>query len=142
MKNNYKFWIIFSFILIFIIGAVGGIFLDKRFIQTKTKKIQREKRTVHFPTLEVMARELALSSEQEERIREIFKNNEERISNLRSLIHERLSNIRSQLKDEIKDVLTEEQKVKFEAMIERYLQQRKKEIEKRKILRKEKGEVK
>lgn len=142
MKNNYKFWIIFSFILIFIIGAVGGIFLDKHFIQTKTKKIQREKRAVHFPTLEVMARELALSSEQEERIREIFKNNEERIRNLRSLIHERLSNIRSQLKDEIKDVLTEEQKVKFEAMIERYLQQRKKKIEKSKILRKEKGEVK
>lgn len=142
MKNNYKFWIIFSFILVFVIGVVGGIFLEKHLIQAKPKKIKRERRAVHFPTLEVMAKELALTSEQEEKIREIFKNNEGRLKNLKSSIHERLSNIRSQLKDEIKNVLNKEQKIQFEEMIERYIQQRKKEVEKRKKPRKEKGDGK
>lgn len=142
MKNNYKFWIIFSFILVFIIGVIGGFFLEKHLIQTKPRKIKRERRDVHFPTLEVMAKELALSSEQEEKIREIFKNNEGRLKDLKSSIHERLSKIRTQLKDEIKNVLTEEQKIKFEEMIERYIQQRKKEAEKRNRPRKEKGERK
>ncbi len=79
MKNNYKFWIIFSFILVFIIGVVGGFFLEKHFIQTELKKIKKERRGAHFPSLDVMAKELALSSEQEEKIREIFKNNEGRL---------------------------------------------------------------
>jgi len=142
MKNNYKFWIIFSFILVFVIGVIGGFFLEKHFIQTNSKKIKRERRAVHFPTLEVMAKELALNSAQEEKIREIFRNNEGKLKNLKSSIHERLSNIRSQLKDEIKNVLNEEQKIKFEEMIERYIQERKKEMEKRKNPRKEKGDGK
>lgn len=139
MKNNYKIWIIFSFILIFVIGVIGGFFLEKHLLQTDSKKIKKERRSAHFPTLEVMAKELTLSSEQEEKIREIFRNNEGRLKNLKSSIHERLSNIRSQLKDEIKNVLNEEQKIKFEEMIERYIQERKKELEKRKKPRKEKG---
>lgn len=139
MKNNYKFWIIFSLIVVFAAGAVGGIFLHKNFIQTETKKMRKEKRSVHFPTLEIMAKELSLTPEQEEKIRGIFKDNEEKLKNLRNLIHERLTNVRSQLKSEIKNVLTAEQKVKFEAMIERYLQQRKKERGKRNEQRKEKG---
>jgi hypothetical protein len=36
------------------------------------------------------------------------------------------------LKNEIKNVLTDEQVLKFEAMIEKYISQRKKEMEKRK----------
>lgn len=142
MKNNYKFWIIFSLIIVFLVGAVAGILFEKYLLPTKAKKIKREKRPVHFPTLEIMAKELNLTSKQEEKIREIFRNNEERLKNFRSLIHERISNIRSQLKSEIKNVLTEEQNSKFEAMIEKYVQQRKKELEKRKKHKKEKGEGK
>lgn len=132
MKNNYKFWFILSLIIIFILGAVGGAFFDKYISQPNSRKIKREKRPPHFPTLELMAKELELSLDQETQIRDIFKNNEERLKNLRSLIHGRLSNIRTQLITNIKKVLTDEQKMKFEAMIERYLNQRKKEIEKRK----------
>lgn len=130
MKNNYKIWIIVSFIIVFIVGAVAGALLDRYVIPEKEKKIRKERRPSHFPTLDNMAEELKLTSEQEENIREIFRNNEKKIKDLRTLIHERLSSIRSQLKEEIENVLTEEQKTKFEAMIERHLRKRR-EKEKR-----------
>jgi len=132
MKNNYKFWFIFSLIIVFAVGVVGGVLLEKYLFQSTPKKIKKEKRTAHFPTLDLMAKELELSTDQEAKIRNIFKNNEESLKKLRILMHERLSSIRSQLIAKIKNILTEEQKVKFEAMIERYLSQRKKELEKRK----------
>ena len=80
----------------------------------------------------MMAQELNLSSEQQEQIRDIFKNNEERFKTLRKHIDERFKTIRTQLKDEIISILNDEQKLKFEAMIEKYRSQRKKETEERK----------
>jgi len=131
MKNNYKLWIILSFIVVFIVGGVAGVLLDKHILPSKSKKSRRDRRPVEFPTLEIMAKELELSAEQQEQIKQIFADNEESLKELKSHIHERVSTIRSELKTEIKNVLTEEQRTKFEAMIERYLQQRKKQIEKR-----------
>lgn len=132
MKNHYKFWIAFSLIIVFAAGVAGGILLDK-YVLTKKPEISRKKRSsVRFPSLEIMAQELALTSEQQEQIKEIFRNNEERFKAMRSQIDERFKTIRIQLKEEIKNVLTEEQKLKFEAMIEKYISQRKKEMEGRK----------
>ena len=51
---------------------------------------------------------------------------------LNSSFRERYSSMRSQLKNDIKSVLSEEQAQKFEAMIEKYLSQRRKEMEERK----------
>jgi hypothetical protein len=51
---------------------------------------------------------------------------------MRKQIDERFTTIRTQLKNEIKSVLDNEQKLKFEAMIEKYRSQRRKEIEERK----------
>ncbi len=47
-------------------------------------------------------------------------------------MNESLKEIRLQLNNEIKSVLTEEQKVKYETMINTYHSQRKREMEKRK----------
>ena len=140
MKNNYKLWFILSLIIVFVLGALGGVLLDKYGLQSASRKIRRERRSAHFPTLELMSKELELSAEQKSKINNIFKNNEENIKDLRTLIHERLSSIRYQLIADIKNVLNEEQKVKFEAMITRYLDQRQKEMEKRKTKSKIKGE--
>ena len=127
MKNHYKFWIVFSFIVVFFVGIVGGVLLEKQYLSQKIERKERRKSPARFPTLETMAKELNLSSEQEDDIREIFKNNDERLKSLRKQIHEQLSSIRMQLKKEINFVLTEEQKVKFEAMIEHHLSQMKRE---------------
>ncbi len=146
MKNHYKFWIVFFFVLVFSAGIVGGMLLEKYYFSQKIEQKDRRKSPAHFPTLETMAKELNLSPEQEEDIREIFKNNDERLKALRKQIHQQLSSIRLQLKKEINVVLTEAQKVKFEAMIEHYLSQRKGERGGRKInpdqTRKTKGEEK
>ncbi len=132
MKNYNKFWIVFSLIVVFAAGFIGGILFEKQLIDKKVEKRVKRRGSIRFPSLEMMAKELSLTPEQEEQIREIFKNNEERFKNLRKNIDDRLSSIRSQLKNEIKNVLTDEQVLKFEAMIEKYISQRKKEVEKRK----------
>ena len=132
MKNHYKFWIVFSLIIVFAAGVAGGILLDKYVITKKPERTRKRRSPVRFPTLDMMAKELNLSSEQQEQIRDIFKNNEERFKTLRKQIDERFTTIRTQLKDEIVSVLNDEQKIKFEAMIEKYRSQRRKETEERK----------
>lgn len=132
MKNNYKFWIILSLVIVFIAGLMGGILFDRYVIDKKPTKRTRRKAPVRFPTLEMMAQELSLTSDQQEQIREIFKNNEERIKTVRKDINERFLRMRTQIRSEIFDVLNEEQKLKFEAMIKKYISQRKKELDRRK----------
>lgn len=132
MKNHYKFWIVFSLIIVFAAGAVGGILLDKYVIGEKPERERKKRSSVRFPTLDMMAQELNLTSEQQEQIREIFRSNEERLKILRKQIDEHFKTIRTQLKEEINSVLNDEQKLKFEALIERYRSQRRKEMEERK----------
>jgi uncharacterized protein YneF (UPF0154 family) len=129
MKNHYKFWIILSLILVFFAGIAGGIFVDKLFIQKSLEKRRGSPPPPH--SIEMMAKELSLTSEQQEKIREIFKNNEERLKSLRKDFFDHLSQIRTQLKNEIKNVLSEEQGKKFEAMIEKFESQMKREQERR-----------
>jgi hypothetical protein len=128
MKNNYKFWIVLSFIIVFTAGVAGGILFENNFLDQKSRRNTERRSSVRFPTLEMMAEELGLTTEQQEQLREIFKNNEERLNTLRSQIHEQYSALRMQVKEEMMKVFSEDQKVKFEAMIEKYLEQRKKEI--------------
>ena len=131
MKNNYKLWIILSLIVVFIAGVICGVLIDKNMLD-KRKHDSRRRSSTHFPTLEIMAEELALTTEQQAQIREIFNNNEERFKGLRSDMDKRLSEIRKQLLMDIKSVLTNEQKAKFEAMIDKYRSLRKQEYEERK----------
>lgn len=132
MKNHNKFWIVLSLIVVFAAGFFGGILFEDYILDKKAKQRPPRKSSVRFPTLEIMAEELTLTPEQQEQIREIFNNNEKRIKNLRSEIHERYSGMRTQLRNEIKSVLTEEQNLKFDAMIEKYVSHRRKELEGRK----------
>ncbi len=143
MKNHYKSWIIFSFVIVFSAGIFGGILLEKHIIDKRPRKIStiKKRSSVHFPTLDIMVRELNLNPEQQEQIRKTFNNNEERLKELRSQINKRFSSMRFQLLSEIKNVLNEEQGIKFEAMIEKYISRRKKEMENRKNrLKKHKSE--
>jgi len=128
MRNNYKLWIILSLIVVFIAGVISGVLIDKN-ILNKGRRDSHRRSSARFPTLEIMAGELALSAEQQVQIREIFQNNEERFKNLRKEMDKSLKEIRSQLLIDIQSVLSDEQKTKFEAMIEKYRSQRKREYE-------------
>jgi len=134
MKNHYKLWTILSLIVVFAAGAISGILIEKHILiekqdsRTERSNFQKKPPT-RYPTLDLMAEELELTTEQREQLRGIFKNNEERFKTLRKEQFDCLKTIRSQLNQEIKNVLTEEQQVKYEAMIEKYHSQRNKERE-------------
>lgn len=145
MKNHYKLWTIISLIIVFSAGLISGVLLNKHIFNKKHKSQYERtdrKRTssTHYPTLDRWTQELGLTAEQKEKIQEIFKNNEERFKTLRKDMNESLREIRVQLNNEIKSVLTEEQQVKYEAMINNYHSQRKKEMDRRK--KKSKGQNK
>lgn len=138
MKNHYKFWIVFSFLMVFAAGIFSGIILEKNILdkksQRKSDRASRSQRrsSVRFPTLDDMAKELTLSEEQQEKIRTIFSQSEEKLQQAQREIHKQFSSLRKQLLDDIKSVLDQDQTLKFEAMIERYLSQRREAMEKRK----------
>ena len=132
MKNGNKFWIVLSFIIVFAAGVTAGILFENNFLDKKHRRDAERRSSVRFPTLDMMAEELGLTAEQQEQLREIFKNNEERLKAYRSEIHDHYKDLRAQLKQEMDSVFSAEQKAKFEAMIEKYLSERKKEAEDRK----------
>jgi len=123
MNAKVKFWIIFSLVAVFIIGGAAGYF-GERYLVHKRHEMRpegRDRRGPHFPTVEILAKELSLSQVQQDQIREIFKRNEDRLKAFGEEFHKRLGEMRSQLKNEIDAVLTPEQKQKLEAMINEFM---------------------
>lgn len=131
MKNSNKFWIILSLIIVFAAGVVAGVLFDNKILDKRPGRGERERNSVRFPTIEMIAEELSLTEEQQEKFRQTFRDNEERLKNYRAQIHEQFGSLRAQLKKEIDSILTEEQQVKFQAMIDKYLSERKKQMEER-----------
>ena len=70
MKNNYKIWIIISLVIVFIAGGVCGILFQEHILDKKGKDSSRRRRSPHFPTLEIMAKELSLTSAQQDQIKD------------------------------------------------------------------------
>lgn len=132
MKNGNKFWIVLSFITVFAAGIAAGILFENNFLDKKPRRSEERRSSVRFPTLDMMAEELGLTAKQQEQLQEIFKNNENRLKDYRGEIHDHYKALRAQLKQEMDDVFSVEQKAKFEAMIENYLSERRKETEDRK----------
>ena len=125
MSGRLKFWIVISLVGVFALGLAGGYF-GERYLKHVRYERQRQERP-RFPTLESMSRDLALTADQQAKIREIFQRNEERLKSLRGLMHERLEAMRSQLKVEIDAVLTPEQVKKMEAMVDKHMRDRRRE---------------
>ena len=122
MKNKFKIIIIFSFIVVFAAGFISGIFCDKYFIKKDFKKpTPGRKSPGHFPTLEDMSQELNLDKNQEQKIQEVFKSTKQKLDEMRHQVGRQFSSIRKELIADIKSILNDEQKKKFDEMIERYL---------------------
>ncbi len=125
MNNKYKLWVVLSLVAVFLIGITVGVVGDRTYLGKK--KPAPRPRQEPFPTLEVISRELQLTPEQEEKIREIFKRSEERFEAFRKEVHIRLAQLRDQLKAEMDEVLTDEQEQKMKELMERYMRQRRRE---------------
>lgn len=131
MNKGMKLWIALSAMAVFIAGLAGGVLLDRTLLQKKHRRSPIKRTSVHFPTLEIMAEEMGLSQEQQDSIRQIFRDSEENLKLYRKQINVRFDDMRKKLMVDIKSILDEEQVKKFDAMIEKYREARKKEYEQR-----------
>ena len=129
MKKS-KLWIILSLILIFAAGVGGGIFAERWWL-AKKPEARRSIMAARYPSHDRWAKELGLTAEQQEKIREIFKKNDERIKGLRTDYFKHVGEMRDELKKEIDAVLTPAQKQKMEAMIQKFSEEHRRENEKR-----------
>jgi Spy/CpxP family protein refolding chaperone len=128
MNNRYRLWIVLSLLVAFAAGVLGGIFAERIFFHPR-QHARAQRGPSHAPDLEEMARNLGLSPDQKESIRQIFESNDSRFKELYTDMHDRLSTLRTKIKNQIDAVLTPEQKQKMEAIITKHGEQRKKESE-------------
>jgi Spy/CpxP family protein refolding chaperone len=133
MQNKYKFWLVLSVVVAFGAGLLGGIFGERYYFHGRrhAQMTAPQRGGPHFPSLEQLAKDLGLSADQQDQIKKIFEENDARLKDLRAEMHDRLGAVRSELKAKMDAVLTPEQKAKLEAKIQKYLEQRKQEAEKR-----------
>ncbi len=134
--SKSRLWFVLAVVLIFAAGAAVGIFAD-RGILAKHPRFRRGAAPTGsaVPTLGRWFDDLGLSAEQRAKMREIFRanddrmRNDEKIKSLRAESNKRFAELREQLKQEIDSVLTAEQKKKLEAMIQKNLEERRKDSE-------------
>jgi len=128
MNNKLRLWIVLSLLGAFAAGVLGGIFAERNFFHPR-QHTRAQRSPSHPPDLEEMARNLGLSPDQKESIRQIFESNDGKFKELYTEMHDRLSALRSEIKNRIDSVLTPEQKQKMEAIIAEHGERRKKESE-------------
>lgn len=126
MKTKYKILIALTLLVVFGLGVAAGVLGERYVVHRKDRHAAVRP---HLPSPEDWAKELGLTQEQKDKIREIFKQNEERMKAYRADNRVRLGELRKRLWDETNAVLTPEQKQKNDEMIRRFEELRKKEME-------------
>lgn len=115
MNRKYRLISFLTILGVLVLGVVVGV-VGERLIAQK----QAHRPEPPGPTLEVMARELGLTREQQTAIKEVFKRGDERFGVLRSELHKTMREMREQLQNEIDQVLTAAQRAKLKEMIKVY----------------------
>ncbi|MGB7295002.1 MAG: hypothetical protein WBC70_05380 [Candidatus Aminicenantales bacterium] len=131
MPNKYKRWLVLTLLVAFAAGLLGGIFSERYFFHPR-KPDRTRRDALKPPDLEQMARELSLSPDQKESIRQIFESNDGKFKDLYTEMHKRLSAMRTEIKNQIDAVLTPEQKQELDGLIFRHRDKSKKESDKKK----------
>ena len=127
MKTKYKILVALTLLVVFGLGVAAGVLGERYVVHRKGRHAAASR--PHPPSPEAWAKELGLTQEQQDKIRELFKENEERMKAFRTENRARLGELRKRLWDETSAVLTPEQKAKNDEMIRRFEEWRKKESE-------------
>lgn len=118
MKSNYRWLAGATILIVFALGVAVGIFGNMYLGDVLNGRSKPHRPP--FPSMEAMAKELGLTTEQQTAIVEVFKKNEERIKLFRSEYYKQLGEMRDMVKQDVDRILTAEQRVKMEAMIHRF----------------------
>jgi len=127
MKTKYKILVALTLLAVFGLGVAAGVLGERYVVHKKDRRVAANR--PHPPSPEDWAKELGLTQEQRDKMKEIFKQNEERMKAHRAESRARLNELRKQLWDETNAVLTPEQKKKNDEMIRRFEEWRKKDSE-------------
>jgi Spy/CpxP family protein refolding chaperone len=127
MKTKYKILVALTLLVVFGLGVTAGV-LGQRYAAHRAARRAAAARP-HPPTPASWAKELGLTQEQQDRMREIFKKSEERMKAFRTESRAKLDELRKQLWGETNAILTPEQRTKNDEMIRRFEDWRKKESE-------------
>ena len=117
MIKKYRLWVALTLLAVFALGAAAGVFGERYLMHNRYRRPSQPH--TPFLLLEPVAKALALTAEQQDKLREIFKRSDERMKVLDTEIHARLREIRAQLKNEIDGVLSPEQRTKLEELIQK-----------------------
>lgn len=123
MNRRYRFWLILSFVLVFIVGGLIGFLAERLFVHRGFQA----RREGPPPSFEKWAQDLNLSDDQRKAIKEIFRRSDEKMRELRIRYHNDLGAIREEIRKEIDAVLTPAQRDKLQAMIQEHRKKREKE---------------
>jgi Spy/CpxP family protein refolding chaperone len=118
MKTKHKILAALLILVVFGLGAAAGVLGERYSVRRKYRRPAVER--THVPSLDAWSKELQLTPDQQEKIREIFKKNEERMKQYRTEGLAKLGEIRKMLKDELDAVFTPDQKKKMEEMIRKH----------------------
>jgi len=127
MKTKYKILVALTLLVVFGLGVAAGVLGERYVVHRKGRHAAANR--PHPPSPEAWAKELGLTQDQQDKIRELFKENEERMKAFRTENRARLGELRKRLWDETSAILTPEQKTKNDEMIRRFEELRKKESE-------------
>jgi Spy/CpxP family protein refolding chaperone len=125
MKTKHKILAALLILVVFGLGVAAGVLGERYSVRKKYRRPAVER--THVPSLDAWSKELQLTPDQQEKIREIFKKNEERMKQYRTQGLAKLGEIRKMLKDELDAVFTPEQKKKMEEMIRQHEESRRNE---------------
>jgi Spy/CpxP family protein refolding chaperone len=129
--SKSKIWIALALVLVAAAGVVIGVFAEKWWFTKRPGMRGGVPNPANYPSMNRWASDLGLTAEQQAKIRDIFKDNEGRIKALRTDFFKNLGDIRDQMKKDIDAVLTPEQKQKLEAMIQKQIEEHRRDMDRR-----------
>jgi len=110
--------ILVVFLLGIAIGAVGNMLVDRRVFGARVRGGNQPRQLPAF------TRELDLSSDQQKKLTSILMDMQEHFESVRRQMDPQFEQIRNQGHDEIRQILTPEQRPKFEDFLQRLSEER------------------
>ena len=135
MNGKSKGWAIGFLAVVLLFGGVSGAALDRAFVR-RAETAERQRRSDDREArrdgardrrqgyLSWLSSELTLTTEQQTQVQTIVEGYHEQVSALWRETNPRFESLKSQVRAEIREVLDEEQKAKYQALLEKQAERR------------------